>query len=345
MSRFLKIMLLLVTLGAVGPAFAQQDLTGPWQGKLAVDAKTSLTIQFTFSKKPDGTYAAVVDSTDGNIKSVPATAVTYNAGALKVDVAALSGSFSGTLKDGKLDGRWTQPGQTLPLVLSAYQKPVLSKTAMDALTGTWHGPVSVPGVSLTFVAKFKRNDKGELTGSLSVPEQGGNELPISDIQFADNKLDFKVEAVKGEMVADYVNGGLNGLWRQGGNPPAGVVVNLKKGEFAAPVYPLKLSAESFASIAGKWSGKVTSPQGSATVVLRFEVDKGGQYVGFLDVPDRGVKGLPIGEATLAGAKFTVKTTGAPLEFDGTLSGKTMVGQWIAPTPQGPVPTPLTLTRE
>ena len=344
MNRILKIILLLATLAAAGPAFAQQDLSGQWQGKLAVDAKTTMTIQFTFSKKPDGTYAAVVDSPDANIKSVPASSVAYNAGALKVDVASLSGSFSGTLKDGKLDGHWTQPGQTLPLVLSAYQKPVLTKAAMDTLIGAWHGPLTAPGMSLTFVARFKRNDKGEFTGSLSVPEQGV-ELPMGDIEFADNKFDFKIPAIKGELSGDYVNGAFNGLYRQGGNPPAGVPVILKKGDVAAPVFPLKLSAESFASIAGKWSGPLTTPQGTVTLVMRFEVNNGGQYVGFLDIPDRGMKGLPLGEADLSAGKFTTKASGAPVQFQGTLSGKTLVGQWMTPGPQGPNSTPLTLTRQ
>jgi hypothetical protein len=338
-------MLLFATL-ATGQAFAQQDLSGPWQGKLAVDAKTNLTIQFTFTKHPDGSYGVVLDSPDNPaITKVPASAVSFTAGQLKLTVAALSGSYSGTLKAGKLDGSWTQPGGTLPLVLSPYQQAVLTKAAVDALTGAWHGPLTVPGTSLTFVIRFKRNDKGDLTGSLSVPEQGGIEVPISDIQFADNKLDFKVAAVRGEMVADFANGGFKGLWRQGGNPPEGFPVVLNKGDVAAPIYPLKLSAETFASLAGKWSGALTTPQAAVKLVLRFEVNNGGQYVAFVDIPDRGLKGLAIGEADLTAGKLTAKAAGAAVRFEGTLSGKTLTGQWIGQGPQGPVSTPLTLTRQ
>src|ERR1700734_82003 len=122
MSRILRIMLLLATL-ATGQAFAQQDLSGPWQGKLVVDAKTNVTIQFTFTKHPDGSYGVLVNSPDNPaIKNVPASSVSYSAGQLKLNVAALSGSYAGTLKDGKFDGQWTQQGGTLPLVLSPYQK-------------------------------------------------------------------------------------------------------------------------------------------------------------------------------------------------------------------------------
>ena len=39
---------------------ATQELAGVWQGKLAVDPKTSLTIQFTFAKDAKGAYTAVL---------------------------------------------------------------------------------------------------------------------------------------------------------------------------------------------------------------------------------------------------------------------------------------------
>jgi hypothetical protein len=216
---------------------------------------------------------------------------------------------------------------------------------MGTLVGGWHGPVTVPGASVTFVARFKRNDKGEFTGTLSVPEQGGQELPMDDIQFADNKLDFKVPPVSGEFIGDYANGGFTGLWRQGGNPPAGFPVSLKKGDVATPVFPLKLSAESFASLAGKWTGALTGTKGTITIVMRFEVNAGGQYVGFLDSPDQGAMGLPIVEASVAAGKLTTKMNAPPAQFEGTISGKTIVGQLTQNLPQGPMSTPLTLTRQ
>ena len=50
----------LSTLLVAGLLFAHgvsaQELAGTWQGKLQVDPKTSMTIQFVFAKKPDGSY-------------------------------------------------------------------------------------------------------------------------------------------------------------------------------------------------------------------------------------------------------------------------------------------------
>ena len=346
--------LLMVSTGAIaGAPAATQELAGVWQGKLPVDATTSLTIQFTFAKDAKGGYTAVLDSPDsGAIKNTPASGVTWDGSNVKLQVASLSGSYAGSLKDGKLNGQWTQPGSALPLVLSPYQKPVLSKTAMDTLAGTWIGPLKFPGGELTFVLRFKTNDKGELGGTLAVPEQGGNEIAASDIQFADNKLTFKIPQVRGEYSATLANGVLTGAWKQPGpgSPPEGIPVSLKKGEYTAKVFPLKFTTEQFAAINGTWKGKldITSPQGQKVVlnvVVRFGTSENGQYIGSLDSPDQKAMNIPITDASYADGKLMFKVDLVKGEYNGTLAGKTITGNWV----QGPagapvVNTPLVLTK-
>jgi uncharacterized protein (DUF2147 family) len=333
---------------AAAPATAPQDLAGVWQGKLPIDATTSLTIQFTFAKDAKGGYTAVLDSPDnGAIKNTPATGVTFDGSNVKLQVAALSGAYAGALKDGKISGQWTQPGGNLPLVLTPYAKPVLSKAAIDTLTGTWFGPLKFPGGELTFVMRFKTDAKGEFGGTLAVPEQGGNETPMADIQLADGKLTFKIPQVRGEYSATVANGAMTGAWKQAGagSPPEGMPVSLKKGEYAAQVYALKLSTEAFATLNGAWKGKleVTPPQGqkiALNMVLRFGTSSGGQYVAFIDSPDQKAMNIPVTEVTFAAGKLNLKVAAVRGEYNGTLTDKTITGQWT----QGPTTTPLTFTR-
>jgi hypothetical protein len=335
-------------MAAAPAAPAAADLVGIWQGKLAVDPKNSLTIQFTFAKDAKGAYTAVLNSPDnGGIKNTPATGVTFDGSNVKLQVAALSGSYAGTLKDGKINGQWTQPGGALPLVLTPYQKPVLSKAAIDTLTGTWFGPLKFPGGEMTFVMRFKTDAKGEFGGTLAVPEQGGVELPMSDIQFADNKLSFKIAQISGDYTATVANGAMTGAWKQAGpgSPPEGMPVSLKKGEYAAQVYALKLSTESFAALNGAWKGKLelTSPQGqkvTLAMVLRFGTSSAGQYVAFIDSPDQKAMNIPVSDATFANGKLSVKVAAVRGEYEATLSGNTLTGTWT----QGPLNTPLVLTR-
>jgi hypothetical protein len=324
-------------------AAAAPELAGQWQGKLAIDPTTSVTVDFTFTKDAKGAYTAVLNSPDnGAIKNTPATGVTWDGSNVKLQVASLSGSYSGTLKDGKITGQWAQPGGAIPLVLSPYQKPVLAKAATDALTGTWVGPLKIPGGELTFVLRFKTNDKGVFGGTLAVPEQGGNEIAMANVEFSANKLTFKIPQVSGDFSATLAGGVMTGMWKQGGPE---LPVTLKKGEYVAPVVALKLSAEAFAALKGTWKGKLelTSPQGqkvSLSMVLRFTSSSGGQYVAFVDSPDQKAMNLPVTDASFADGKLAVKIAVLRGEYTATLSGNTLTGEWK----QGGPSLPLILTR-
>jgi hypothetical protein len=345
----------LLSLLVGGAAFAQQaaapDLAGIWQGKLQVDPKTAMTIQFTFTKKPDGSYSAVLNSPDNSsISNVPADPVTWKGGALSVQVASLSGSFAGTLSGGNISGQWKQPGSALPLVLSRYEKPTISKSDANLLVGSWNGRLDVPQQEITFLMDFKLDDKGQLVGTLKLAEQPFPIPPFTDIQFAGNKLVANVKmnpVVPGQFTAIYANGTLTGVWRAGNplQPPAGVPLVLKKGVYVAQVHALKLSSESFGMLAGTWTGtlQAPTPQGPhpLAIVLRFETNKSAEMVAFMDVPEQKVTGMAVTDATLTAGKVAIKIGAVGVEFDATISGNTMTGNWI----QGPGNLPLTMTRK
>jgi hypothetical protein len=222
----------------------------------------------------------------------------------------------------------------------------ISKAALDTLTGNWLGPVAAGAATLTFVAKFKVDANGVLQGSLSVPEQGGTPLPMSEIRFADNKLTFKIPVVSGEYTATYADGALTGLWRQGEPlaPPEGVPVVLKRGEYVAPSHALTMSADSFALLAGTWNGtlNIDAPQGPVTlpIVMRFETDKRGDRVAFVDSPSQGASGIAVTEASLSAGKLFVRVETLQFEYSATLSGNSLTG-WT----QGAGAGPLTMTRK
>jgi len=334
-------------------AAAPQDLTGMWQGKLAVDPKNSLTIQMTFAKDAKGAYTAVLNSPDNPaLKNTPASGVTWDGATLKLQVPALQGSYSAALKDGSLNGQWTQPGGNLPLVLAPYQKPVVTKQAAAQLIGAWNGPITVAGTSLTVQFRFSTDAKGELQGTFSIPDQGLNDQPVSDLEFSGGNLSLRIPRVNNApFTATLANNQLTGKLKipAPAAPQDGIPLVLKKGEYAPPVVALKLTSEQFAALSGKWSGKFefTAPNGqkiSPTVVLRFETNSAGQYVGFIDNPDQGIKGVYLHEVTLVGGKIAVNVGVANATYAGTLSGKTMTGTWTQ-GPQGQITGPLVLTHQ
>lgn len=231
-----------------------------------------------------------------------------------------------------------------PVQFASAQAP---KGAVDGLVGTWNGPISAGGGTVTFVVKLQVDDMGKLQGSLAVPEQGGVALPMSEVQLAGDKFSFKIPAVMGEFTSTYASGVLNGRWRQGDPSiqPDGYAVILKKGEYVAPVHVLNLDAQSFGTLAGTWQGdmQVPAPQGEVTlaVVLRFEKNPHGDVVAFMDIPNQKMTGIAVSEVTLAAGKLVVKIPGLSGEYDANLSGTSMAGQLSMG--QGSVP--LTLTKK
>ena len=339
MNRFIRIvalpaLYLVAALARAGAAPA--ELAGTWQGKLNVDPRTSITIQFTFAKQPNGSYTAVLNSPDnGAIKNTPATGVTWDGSKVKLDVASLSGSYAGALKDGKLDGQWTQQGSALPLVLSPYQKPVLTKAAMDTLSGGWTGAITVAGTTQNIVFNFKPDAKGELQGTFSIPDQGLNDTPVSDILFENNKLSLKVPRVNLELNGTLANNVINSKLKipSPAIPADGLDVSLKRGAYTPPVHALKLDVETFAKLNGTWKGplELTAPNGqkrTINLILRVATSASGQYVAFIDSPDQGASNLAVTEMSLTGDKLALKVDAVKGEYSATLAGKTMTGEWV-----------------
>ena len=76
-------------------------------------------------------------------------------------------------------------------------------------------------------------------------------------------------------------------------------------------------------------------------MLRFETNASGQFLGFIDSPDQGAKGVAVTDASMADGKLSIMVEQVRGDYSATLAGKTLTGQWK----QGPVDAPLTLTRQ
>lgn len=339
---------LLLTLPAMTFAAAPPELNGVWEGKLAVDAKTSLAVQFTFTKTASGSYTAVLNSPDNpDLKNTAVSGVTWDGSSLKLQVPTLSGSYAGTLRNGKIGGQWSQPGSTLALELAPFQKPVVAASTVKALVGTWVGPLAVPGGPQNLTFQFKQAADGSLEGTF----QGGLPIAASNIVFQNGELTVKIPQAsieyKAKLAGEQIAGRLK-VANNPGFPPEGLALNLKRGEPPAPPKPvaLKLNAEAFGALKGKWQGKmdVTNPQtgqkAQLAVIVRFESNDKGEYFGFMDSPSQNAKNIPVSEASLADGRLAAKVATVRGEFAGTLSGNTLAGEWSQPG----LKTPLTLTR-
>lgn len=320
-----------------GPAAAQTNLAGKWQGRLEIAPGKALTIQFVFTAAPGGGYSAVVTSPDeGAIRNVSAAKVTFADNKLTIDVPALSGGYAGSLHNGVLEGEWSQEGTKLPLSLKPFETPTLTKADIDALRGEWSGKLTVPGgPELTIVLRFNTGADGALGAVFDVPEQGVKDWEAKNVLLDDGNFSVEMPKPNAKVVGLLKGDQIVGQWNQLGNT---LPLTLKKGRYvAAPSY-LNFPAAAREQLKGRWTGTLNG----LAVAVRFETDAQGRMVGFFDSLQQNLLNLVIKEATLAGTKLTFGlAVGA--KYTGELADGKLTGEWNQPGL--PKPLPLVLTRE
>ena len=324
--------LLLATLA--GTAAAQTNLAGTWQGNLELGSGKTLAIQFVISAKPGGGYTAIVTSPDeGAIKNVAASDVKYADSKLTLDVPELSGGYAGTLRNGVLEGEWSQEGTKLPLSLRPYEKATLTKADIDTLRGDWVGKLTGAG-TVTIVLRFDTGADGALKGTFDVPEQGGKDMELKNVELDDGQFSVELPAAPARITGKLAGGQIAGQFLQAG---MSLPLTLKKGKYVAETNYLNLPAEARKQLDGRWSGTLNG----LPVIVSFETDAQGRTQGTFDSTKQHAK-FPLVEAALAGTKLTFAASYGG-KFAGELAGDKMTGEW---SQAGlPKPLPFVLTRE
>ena len=116
--RGLLTMTLFVFLGLVGKAQVQPttSLVGTWSGKLNVGALSlSLVLHL---EQADGYVTATIDSPDQGAKGIGAYKEFLSDDSIALKIDMLGVRYRARLEDGKLQGTFSQNGQSIPLILT-----------------------------------------------------------------------------------------------------------------------------------------------------------------------------------------------------------------------------------
>ncbi|HEY6273571.1 MAG TPA: alpha/beta fold hydrolase, partial [Terriglobales bacterium] len=92
-------------------------LEGEWQGTLDTGG-TKLRLVLKVTKNGEGMLTATLDTLDQNAKGIPVSSIEQSGGDVKLEVAAVGGSYAGKMSAGGIEivGEWKQGGGSLPLV-------------------------------------------------------------------------------------------------------------------------------------------------------------------------------------------------------------------------------------
>ena len=323
MKKHTMLVLILSLLFCTG-AVAQTDLAGTWQGKLSTSPNEKITIQFVIAKQANGSYSVVLNSPDtGGIRNVAATGVTFADGKLTVDVASLSGSYSGTVAKGVITGEWKQAGSTFPLVLTPYKKPEVS--TLKPLVGEWVGELVPPaGQKITAVLRFEMSKDGKFAGFADIPEQGQSGIPLSDVVLEGDDVTLKIAGGQASYAGKLAGNKIEGAVKQGGQD---MKLNLTKGKYEIP--GVALPPEDMKRLLGLWLGKYAPGGPNHTVVWTFDKRADGKLKGTAAAPEATPQVLPIADLSLKGDQLTFKIPGAGAEFTGKLGEGTLSGTFKA----------------
>jgi hypothetical protein len=155
-------------------------------------------------------------------------------------------------------------------------------------------------------------------------------VAASAVTVADNKLTITVAPLNGSYEGTLANGAFAGNWRQQGQS-----LPLALAPYAAPV----LSQADKERLMGSWLGTLSANGITLSMVYRFETLPSGEFVGFLDVPEQGARGIPLVNVQLAGNELKFQVPPIQGQYAATFDGTRMVGTWTQG--QG---FPLTMTR-
>ena len=114
--KLLSLLLTFTAIAAQAQVQATTALIGSWSGKLKVGS-SALTLVFHI-EQADGYIKVSMDSPDQSAKGIPVLKEYLSDDSLAVKVEALGITYSARLKEGKLDGTFTQMGFSAPLELT-----------------------------------------------------------------------------------------------------------------------------------------------------------------------------------------------------------------------------------
>lgn len=298
----MKKMLLMVLSLILAPSLFADSIEGTWQGQLIVSPGNELTIQFII-ESAEGGYSVTLNSPEsGAIKNVPADTARFENGELTLEVAELSGSFSGNFNEGEISGHWQQLDQLLPLVLKPLLKAELSETFRSLLSGRWEGSIKLPGGDEILIDMiFKIDEENNVTGDLGIPEQTPSRFPMNDVIASESGIRLNITVMNASFKGSFTKDGLIGEWTQGSSLP----LTLVKKVFDPKLLALELGEEARSLLMGSWFGYINTPAGDDTIVYRFvQVDD--YILGYSDNPDQGSLDMPIKSVTLNGSEIEIK---------------------------------------
>ena len=198
--------------------------------------------------------------------------------------------------------------------------------AQDAARGHWTGSIEIPSHTLAVEVDLDKEDAAWI-GSIAVPEQHAEGMPLEAITFADNKWSFRIKGAPGEPTfkGTIAEDGktMSGDFTQG---PGTFPFKLERNG-DPKVAEVKQSPAVAKEFVGTWEGTLEAGM-SLRLVLKLNNDEKGANATMVSV-DQGGAEIPVTTIEQKDTKLTllVKAVGGEYHSEINKDGTELNGTW------------------
>jgi hypothetical protein len=208
-----------------------RDIRGYWVGALEAERGTTNRVGLKIGRAADGTFGVLLDMLDRGALDISASTVRWTNGSAKFEWQLFRADFEGKLdeKGDRLTGTWQQRGKGTPASFDRLSQPAKTlpdnvsftpdKDTSDDLRGDWKGVLEIPdNAKMRIVLHIGRTPEGVFAGTLSSPDQGGGDIPMSSGSYTNHQARLEWKAINGVYKGTLTNQGavLEGTWEQMG---------------------------------------------------------------------------------------------------------------------------------
>ena len=212
----------------------------------------------------------------------------------------------------------SHPRRTLLLValclLSA--GPVRAQQAADP-SGHWEGTIQTPGMAIVFEIDFARNEKGVLTGTVNLPGERINGLPLTKVAIDARSIAFHARSdqpMRGELSADGKT--IAGDYFAQGNTLPFTMIRTGESKMPAPPKSAPVSKQ----LEGTWEGVLETHGVEMHFLLKVANLPDGTSTGRIINLDQGELELPV-TITQQGATVTLDVAPIVSSYAGTMNAE------------------------
>lgn len=195
---------------------------GHWEGTIDVPGQ-QLAISVDLTKKADEVWSGTISIPAQNVTALPLSDIAVKGEAVGFAMKGVPGDprFNGKLsgEPRTLSGQFTQAGMGMAFTLAwkgepKIETPPKSTKVSSDIEGSWEGTLTVGAAQLRLVVKLA-NDGEAASGTLVSLDQGGAEIPITQITQSGSALTLVIGPINGRYEGALKDGQLAGTWTQG----------------------------------------------------------------------------------------------------------------------------------